>query len=74
VKVAFILKKIADAEKIEVSSEEMIAEAQIMAQRYNMPVQKLIEKLREGQGLSALHEDLVSRKTIDFILQSATIE
>jgi trigger factor len=74
VKVAFILKKIADAEKIDASTEEMIAEAQVMAQRYNMPVQKLLEKLREGQGLAALHDDLVNRKTIDFVLQSATIE
>lgn len=74
VKIGFILGKIADAEKIEATGQDIVGEVQLMAQRSNTPVQKLFDKLRENGGLESLRSEIRNRKAIDFILQSAIIE
>lgn len=74
VKIGFILGRIADAEKIEATGQDIVGEVQLMAQRSNTPAQKLFDKLRENGGLESLRAEIRNRKAIDFILQSAIIE
>lgn len=73
VKIGFILSKIAEAEKIEPTAEEINAELLAMAQQNNMTVQKLVKRLRDNGTLDDLEETLLNRKTLDFLLQSAAI-
>ncbi|MEM6822761.1 MAG: trigger factor [Verrucomicrobiota bacterium] len=73
VKTNFILKKIADQEKIEVSSEEMAQELQMLSQQYQIPPDKLYKQLEENGAILKLQDDVLRRKTLDFLLQSAEI-
>jgi trigger factor len=70
VKVGFILEKIAEAEKIEVTPEEMQAELEHMAEHYKMTVKKLIEKLNENYALNKVEKDIIQRKTIEHLITS----
>ncbi len=74
VKLGFILARIAEAEKFEVKTEEVIAEIGKLSARENIPPQKLIKQLQDNDGIAALEDELLNRKTVDFLLQSATIE
>ncbi|MDX6766929.1 MAG: trigger factor [Candidatus Methylacidiphilales bacterium] len=74
VKLGFIMTKIAEAEKIEVTPEEFNAELQFLAARYQLTVEKLVKKLRENNNLDKVEEDILNRKTLDFLLQSASME
>lgn len=74
VKLGFIINKIAAAEKIEVSGEEFNAEIQFLAAQYGMTVEKLVKRLQENNSVEKVEEDILNRKTLDFLLQSATME
>ena len=74
VKLGFILSRIAEAEKIDVKTDEVIAEIGKLSARQNVPPQKLIKQLQENDGIAALEDELLNRKTVDFLLQSAIIE
>ncbi len=74
VKLGFIINKIAEAEKIEVSSEEFNAELQFLASQYGMTLEKLVKRLRDNNNVEKVEEDILNRKTLDFLLQSASME
>ena len=74
VKLGFILGKIAEAEKLEVSNDELIAEVSRISAQQNTPPKKFIKQLQENNGFESIRESLLNRKTIDFLLQSANIE
>jgi len=74
VKISFVLGKIADAEKIEATGQDIVSEVQLMAQRNGTPVQKLFDKMRENGSIDLLRNEIRNRKAVDFILQSAIIE
>ncbi|MDR2463119.1 MAG: trigger factor [Verrucomicrobiales bacterium] len=74
VKLSFILGKIAAAERLEVTNDELIGEVSRIAMRENTPVKKLVKQLQENNGFDGIRESLLSRKTVDFLLQSAIIE
>jgi trigger factor len=74
VKLGFILGKIAEAEKIEVTSDELIAEISRIAAKERIATKKLIKQLQENDGFSSIRDSLLSRKAVDFLLQSASIE
>ncbi len=73
VKVNFILNSIAKAEKLEVSNDELGSELQMMSQRYQIPPDKLFKQLEENGAILRLQDDVLRRKTVDFLLQSAEI-
>lgn len=74
VKMNFILNKIAENEKIDVSEEEFSAELQMAASRYQMTVEKLLERLQKNNSLHEIEQQILNRKTVEFLLQSATKE
>ncbi|MEO0453281.1 MAG: trigger factor [Verrucomicrobiota bacterium] len=71
VKVGFILNKIGQKEKIEVSPEEFSMEIQMMAQQYQITPDKIYKTLEENGGLLRLQDDILKRKTIDFLLNES---
>jgi trigger factor len=74
VKLGFLLARIAEAEKIEVSRDELGREIALMAARYQTTPQKVLEQLQENQALGRIEEQILNRKTVEFLLQNAIKE
>jgi trigger factor len=66
-KTNFILTRIAEQEKIEVSREDIDARVRQEAQRYNISVDKMRKELEQHDGLNAIAEQIVLGKTLDFL-------
>jgi trigger factor len=74
VKIGFILSQIADAEKIEVQTDEILEIVHGYAQQEKVPVQKMVKQLQENNGIDQIEDEIRNRKTVDFLLQSAITE
>ncbi len=68
-----ILNKIAEEEKIEVSEEDMEAEIGKQAAAYNMPEETLKKTFGERGMKEYLVNDILQKKTIDFLLENAKV-
>jgi len=73
-KTNFILSRIAEREKIEVSHEEIDARIREEAARYDISVDKMRKELQEHDGLNTLAEQLLLGKTLDFLKANVRIE
>mgnify|MGYP000466416009 FL=1 len=73
VKTRIILMGVVEAEKIEVSAEEMEKELELMAAQYQMTADKIKEMIGV-ENLTFLQKDLQVRKAIDFIYDNAKIK
>lgn len=69
-KLRYILHKIADAEKIEVTGEELAEAVRGLAARAQMPFEKMLKKM-EGGELENLLEDLRVDKTMALVVSAA---
>lgn len=74
VRVAFILARIAEEEKITVEPKEIEERIQALAARYQTPVTKLREKLNERGGTFEIEEQIQRAKTLDFLEANAKLE
>jgi trigger factor len=74
VKAAFILNRIAEAEKIQVSRDEMIRRVEAMARQNNVPADKMAKTLQERNALGEVQQDILTGKVLDFIEVNAVIE
>src|SRR5438552_2439324 len=73
-KTNFILSRIAEREKIEVSREELDARIREDAARYDISVDKMRKELQEHDGLNSLAEQLLLAKTLDFLKANVSVE
>lgn len=73
VKTRIVLMGIVDAEKIEVSEDEMEEELKLMAAQYNMTADKIKEMIGV-ENLTFLNKDIQVKKAIDFIFDNAVIK
>jgi trigger factor len=73
-KTNFILHRIAEHEKIEVTREEIDERIRDQAAHYNISVEKMRKQLEEHDGLNGLAEELLLGKTLDFLKANVTIE
>jgi len=73
-KTNFVLSRIAEREKIEVSREELDARIREEATRYDISVDKMRKELQEHDGLNSLTEQLLLGKTLDFLKANVSIE
>ncbi|MEG2502085.1 MAG: trigger factor [Anaerovoracaceae bacterium] len=73
VKTRMLVTAIADAEKIEVSEDEMTKELEMMADQYKMEVEKIREMLGV-QNMAYVAKDIKIRKAVDFIFDNAVIK
>jgi trigger factor len=73
-KTNFILQRIAEQEKIEVTRDEVDHAIREQAAHYNIPVEKMRKELEEKDRINGLAEEVLLGKTLDFLKQNVSIE
>jgi trigger factor len=73
-KTNFILHRIAEREKIQVTREDVEERIRHQAMHANVPPEKMRQEIEKHDGMNALIEQVLLAKTIDFLGSNATIE
>jgi trigger factor len=73
-KTNFILHRIAEREKIEVSPEELREQIRQEALRDGVPYEKRRKEIEENDAMNALAEQILLGKTLDFLKANVSIE
>jgi len=73
VRLNMILDRIAEAEGIEVSDEELDAEIEKIAQQFNQPKEKIKGVLEKSGRIEGLKNDIRRNKVMEFLLENAQI-
>jgi len=73
VKNSLLLEKIAAAEKLAVSDEEVMEEIKTLAKRNNIPLAQVVESINREGTREDLKHNLLLRKAIDFLLENAVL-
>lgn len=73
-KTNFILERIAEEEKIEVTREDLDVRIRQEAQRYNLSTDKMRKELEEHDQLNALAEQVMLGKTLDFLKANVSVQ
>ena len=73
-KTNFILHRIAEREKIEVTRDELDERIREQAAQYNISVEKLKKDLEENDRLNGLAEELLLGKTLDFLKANVSVQ
>jgi trigger factor len=74
VKFAFLVQRIAEQEKIQVTQEDVLREAQIIAGTYQIPLEKFLKDLQKRDGLNDLYEQATREKVLKFLEDNAKVE
>ncbi|HEV2394501.1 MAG TPA: trigger factor [Verrucomicrobiae bacterium] len=74
VKVAFLLRKVAEKEDIKVSQEEIAQRISHLAAMYQIPADKFLKDLQKRNGLIEIYDQLMNEKVIDFLQQHAQMQ
>lgn len=69
----FLLLRVAEKEKIEVTDTDMIMAISEMAHRYEIPVKKLIKDLQARDGIGPIREQILMGKALDLIAANVTV-
>ncbi len=72
-KTNFILHRIAEQEKLQVTQEEIDLGIKREAARYDISVQKMRKELEEHSGLNTLAEQILLGKTLDFLKANVNV-
>lgn len=70
----FVLQKIAELEKLEIEDEDIDAEIDAIADRTNDSPRKVRARMEREDLIEALATELLERRALDLVLQSATYE
>jgi len=73
-KTNFILHRIAEREKIEVSRKDIDLRIRQEAARYDVSVDKMRKQLEEHDGLNPLAEQILLGKTLDFLKANVSVD
>jgi trigger factor len=73
-KTNFILHRIAEHEKIQLTREEIDNAIREQAAHYNLSVAKMRKELEEKDRLNGLAEEVLLGKTLDFLKQNVIVE
>jgi trigger factor len=73
-KTNFILRRIAEAERIQVSPDEIEERIRNQAAHYNVSVEKMRKEIDEHEGINGLMEEILLGKTIDFLKANVSVE
>jgi trigger factor len=69
----FLLDRVAEAEKVEVTEQEMAQAIQDIAQAYGRPVEEVMTSFRDGGRLAELRSEIRHRKAREAIRRAATL-
>jgi len=73
-KTNFILHRIAETEKVEVTREEIDEAIRTQAAHYNVSVEKMRKELEEHDRINGLAEEILLGKTLDFLKANVSVE
>jgi trigger factor len=73
-KTNFILHRIAESEKIEVTPQELKERIRDEAARYNISPEKMRKELEEHNGLEGFAEQILLGKTLDFLKANVSVQ
>ena len=73
VKLAFVVQRIAEQEKITVSQEDVVQRAQQLAAMYQVPFEQFVKDLQKRNGVNELYEQVLHEKVLTLIEKSAVI-
>jgi len=69
----FVLLRVAEQENIRVTREELFGRVATLAQKYDMPFEKMLKELEKRNAIDQMSEDILTGKALDFLLSNATI-
>lgn len=73
VRANFLLLRIAEKEKIQISETDMLMAVSEMSRRYEIPVKKLVKDLSARDGFGPLREQILMGKALDLIAANVTV-
>ena len=73
VKLRYILRKIAEEEKVDVTADEMDRQIRGMAMQYRIPADKLKADLAKRNALAGVEDNIRLNKAVDLLVSAATI-
>lgn len=73
VRTTFLLLRIAEKEKIEVTQQELAFHVTQLAARYQVPVQKFVKDLQKREAFGQIREQILAGKALDFITSNVTV-
>jgi trigger factor len=74
VKLAFLVRRIAEQEDVKVSQEEVLQRAQLLASAYQVPLDQFLKDLQKRDGVNELYEQVAHEKVLELVEKSAQIE
>ncbi len=74
VKLAFLIRRIAEQEGVKVSQEEVLQRAQLLASAYQIPLEQFLKDLQKRDGVNELYEQVAHEKVLELVEKSAQIE
>ncbi len=74
VKLSFLVQRIAEKEKISVTQEDALRQAQIMAATYQIPLDKFLKDLQKQNGVQELFDQATREKVMEILVNNAKIE
>src|ERR1017187_775531 len=73
VKLAFLVGRIAEQEKITATREDALKRAQQLAMMYQMPLDQFIKDLQKRNGVNELYDQVLHEKVLELIEKNAII-
>ena len=73
-RVSFIIDKIAAAEKIQASENELRTRIATLAQMNKIPLQKFVKRLQENRGIGQIASEIVRGKVIELLKLHAVVK
>jgi len=73
VRTTFLLLRIAEKEKIEVTQQELAFHVTQLAARYQVPVQKFVKDLQKRDAFGQIREQILAGKALDFITANVSL-
>lgn len=74
VKLNFILRKIAEEEKITVKDEQVYQYVGFLAMQQGKPIEKVAKELSDNGSLPAIERRILAQNVMDFLLEQAKVE
>lgn len=73
VKLAFLVGKIAEQEKIQATQDDVLKRAQQLALMYQMPFEQFVKDLQKRNGINELYEQVIHEKVLELLEKNAAI-
>ena len=74
VKFKFIAAQIAEAEKLEVTNEQVAQHLAFLAQREGITLEKIVDRVRKNNAFGVIRQQLLRQMVLDFLLKEAKTE